>query len=138
MKARRLFVVASCLLLVTVSGCVPKRAPVSEVVVIPQQDDQPPHAQTPGVFAEKGGTLTFTSDAGSPPDTTLEVQFLKNGVPVQVCREGNLLSGQSPLTCHVVLNGDFDIAVSQITQGKRHPRRPPLKLYVRPCKGCDA
>ncbi|HTV07211.1 MAG TPA: hypothetical protein VME86_17710 [Acidobacteriaceae bacterium] len=138
MKAPRPLISAICLLLVAASGCAPKHVPVSVVVLIPQQEGQPPHAQTESVFAEKGGTLTFKAEEGSPQDTTIEVQFLKNNVPVQVCSEGKILKGPSPLTCHVAVgNGDYDIAVQETSEGRRHPRRPLIRAYIRPCKGCS-
>lgn len=120
-----------CLLLAT--GCAPKHRPVSGVVLIPSQD-----TDQPSVYAEKGGTLIFETEEGAPADTTLEIQFLQNNIPVPVCREGETLTGKSPLTCHISdSTGNYDVAIKQIDPvgGRKHPPRQ-IKAYIRPCKTC--
>jgi hypothetical protein len=132
-----LSVSAMCLTLMAVAGCGPRHAPVSITVVIPAQADAPPQIEASSLLAEKGATLTFEAAEGSPPDTTLEVQFLKNGVAAQVCREGITLAGHSPLKCTLIGTGDFNVAVFETYDGKRHIPRPQVKAYIRPCKGCS-
>lgn len=137
MKVRRLFISAICLPLIATSGCGPKHAPVSVTVLVPSQDGAPALIEPSSVLAEKGATLTFTMADGSPSDTTLEVQFLKNGVAKKVCRQGTTttLTGPSPLSCTLKLTGDFDIVILE-TSGKRHLSRRGVKAYIRPCTGC--
>lgn len=138
MNVRKLVVLATSLPLLAVTGCGPTHAPVSITVMIPSQADAPPHAEAASVLAEKGATLTFEAAPGSPSDTTLEIQFLKNGTATRVCTEGTTLTGQSPVTCHLTATGDFDIAIFENYQGRRHVPRPQVKAYIRPCKGCSA
>ena len=140
MEVRRLIVSALCLLLLAASGCGPKHVPVNITVRIPGQPGAPPHTEASSVLAEKGATLTFEADPGSPSDTILEVQFLENGVAKAVCSEEGTtttLTGPSPLKCRLITNGDFDIVISENSGGKRHVPRPPIKAYIRPCKGCS-
>lgn len=136
MKVKRLFVSGMCLTLIGASGCGPGHAPVSITVVVPAQAGAPPQIEAASLLAEKGATLTFEEAEGSPPDTTLEVQFLKNGVATQVCREGITLTGHSPLKCTLNGTGDFNIAVFETYDGKHRVPRPQVKAYIRPCKGC--
>lgn len=131
MKKQSPIVWMICLSLLT--GCAPKHVPVSGVVLVPVSD-----TDQPSVYAEKGGTLTFESEESTSADATLEVQFLQDNVPVQVCGEGETLMGKSPLMCHIVVaNGDYNIAVQETSHGKPHPPRPAVKAYIRPCKGCS-
>jgi hypothetical protein len=136
MKVRRLLVSAMCLTLPAALGCGPRHAPVSITVVVPSQAEAPPQVEASSLLAEKGATLTFEAARESPPDTLLEVRFLRNGVATQVCREGITLTGPSPLTCHAIATGDFEVAITEIHEGKRHPR-PHMMAYIRPCKGCS-
>ena len=137
MKVRRLFLLTLCLPLIAASGCGPQHAPVSIDLLIPQAG-APPLTQASSVLAEKGATLTFKAP-GSPAGTTLEVQFLRNGVAVEECKGQNstTLTGAPPLQCTLTTTGDFDIAVTEIApDGHRKPRSPVVKAYIRPCKGC--
>lgn len=129
MKQKRPFVWMICLLLVT--GCTPRHKPISGVVLIPVPD-----ANQPSVYVQTGGTLTFETEEGTPPDTTLEVQFFKDQQLAAVCSQGETLTGKAPLTCKVTgATGDYDIAIAETYGGKPHiPRH--IKAYVRPCKGC--
>lgn len=139
MEVRRLSVSALCLLLLAASGCGPKHVPVNITVLIPSQAGAPPYTKASSVLAEKGATLTFEADPGSPSDTILDVQFLEKGVPQTECvnETTTTLEGPSPLTCQLRTTGDFDIIISENSPGRRRARRPPIKAYIRPCKGCS-
>lgn len=134
-KVRRLFVLAIGMPLLAVSGCGPKHMPVSVSVLVPPDATQE-HIESSSVLAEKGATLTFEATPESPSETTLEIQFLRNGVAARVCSEGTTLTGPSPLTCHPMVTGDFDIAIFENQPGKRRLPKPQIKAYIRPCKGC--
>jgi hypothetical protein len=135
MKMRRLLISALCLALIAASGCGPKHTAVSIAVIIPSPDGTP-YTQASSVLAEKGATLTFEAAPGSPSDTTLEVQFLKNGVAAKVCSEPMPLTGPSPLTCHLISTGDFIISINETSHGKQHRQPTEVNAYIRPCKGC--
>jgi hypothetical protein len=139
MKVQRLLVSAVSLSLIAALGCGPKHVPVPITVLVPSQDQTPAHTESSSVLAEKKAVLTFEAAPGSPSNTTLEVQFLKNNVARKVCSEetGTTLKGPSPLTCHLITSGDFDITIDEISGGGQPVRKPKMKAYIRPCKGCS-
>jgi len=138
MNVRRLFVSAIGLPLLAALGCGPKHTPVSMTVVVPSQAGAPPQTEASSVLVEKGAALIFEAAPGSPPDTTLEVQFLKHGVVKDVCAEGATLEHQGSVTCHPKITGDFDISITETSGGKRHAPQPEVKAYIRPCTGCTS
>ena len=135
MKKQGPFVLAICLLLGAVSGCAPKQTPINEMIVIPQ-GDKAPYIDASSLYIDRGSTLTFKTEPGSPSDATLEVRFSNAQGPVPVCSEPNPLTGSSPLTCHVVAEaGEYDITITESTGGQTHPPKQ-VKAYIRPCNNC--
>lgn len=152
MKKQRLLTSITCMLLAAVLGCnqkptAPHRPPDNGVVVIP--DSGHPYSESPSVFADEGGNLTFKAE---DPNTTITVDFSNsNGTTPSpaVCKAGNSISGLQQVTCAVNAGatGDYTIKITKTVapppganpQPPPPPPQPPVTIqgYVRPCgTGC--